>query len=188
MAQYTQKAILSTFQQMLEEMPFEKITVSALVRRCEISSNTFYYHYSDIYDLLDVWMRGELSTYASGKPPFDDWKYATKSFLHDCRENSSIIYHIFNSISRDRMERFVFSLGEDVFYRVVCRQASERVVPEEKLREIADFCRYSFAGFFLRFLWGRMKEDIDALVDNYGDLVDGFVENAVKKYPVRIQR
>ncbi len=54
MAQYTQKAILSTFQQMLEEMPFDKITVSALVRRCEISSNTFYYHYSDIYDLLDV--------------------------------------------------------------------------------------------------------------------------------------
>ena len=48
MAQYTQKALLSTFQQMLEEMPFEKITVSALVRRCELSSNTFYYHYSDI--------------------------------------------------------------------------------------------------------------------------------------------
>ena len=48
MAQYTQKAIVSTFQHMLEEMPFEKITVSALVRRCEISSNTFYYHYREI--------------------------------------------------------------------------------------------------------------------------------------------
>ena len=60
MAQYTQKAIIETFEKMLIEMPFDKITVSALVRRCEISSNTFYYHYSDIYDLLDVWLRGEL--------------------------------------------------------------------------------------------------------------------------------
>ena len=58
MAQYTQKALIETFEKMLIEMPFDKITVSALVRRCEISSNTFYYHYSDIYDLLDVWLRG----------------------------------------------------------------------------------------------------------------------------------
>ncbi len=58
-------------------------------------------------------------------------------------------------------------------------------MPEEKLCEIADFCRYSFAGFFLRFLWGRMKADVDATVDSYAVLVDGFVENAVRKFPQR---
>ena len=47
MANYTHKAILQTFEEMLTEMPFEKITVSALVTRCEISSNTFYYHFQD---------------------------------------------------------------------------------------------------------------------------------------------
>ena len=49
MALLTKRVIMTTFQQMLEEMPFDKITVSALVRRCQISSNTFYYHYQDIY-------------------------------------------------------------------------------------------------------------------------------------------
>ena len=34
MALLTQKAILSTFEEMLEEMPFDKITVSAFVLRC----------------------------------------------------------------------------------------------------------------------------------------------------------
>lgn len=33
MAQYTRKAILQTFQEMLERMPFDKITISALVAR-----------------------------------------------------------------------------------------------------------------------------------------------------------
>ena len=50
MANYTQRAIIQTFQDMLKEMPFDKITVSAIVARCDISSNTFYYHYHDIYD------------------------------------------------------------------------------------------------------------------------------------------
>ena len=54
MSQFTQKAIIQTFQDMLEKMPFDKITVSAIVSNCEISSNTFYYHFRDIYDLLDT--------------------------------------------------------------------------------------------------------------------------------------
>ena len=52
MAIRTNKAIIETFEEMLDEMPFEKITVSSLAKRCEISPNTFYYHYEDIYDLL----------------------------------------------------------------------------------------------------------------------------------------
>lgn len=186
MAQYTQRAIIETFEKMLTEMPFDKITVSALVRRCEISSNTFYYHYRDIYDLLDVWLRGELSVYADGKPPYDDWRLATKDFLRDCVEHSTVIYHIFNSISRDRMERFVFTLGEDVFYRYVCQRAAAYEVPEARLREMADVCRYSFAGLFLRFLWGRMKEDIDSLVNGYGEVLDGLVAGTASKYPRRL--
>ena len=54
MALYTKKLIMSTFQEMLEELSFDKITVSALVKRAGISPNTFYYHYQDIYALLDV--------------------------------------------------------------------------------------------------------------------------------------
>ena len=38
MAKLTEKAILRTFDEMISEMPFDKITVSALVARCEISS------------------------------------------------------------------------------------------------------------------------------------------------------
>lgn len=183
MAQYTQKAILSTFEQMLEEMPFDKITVSALVRRCEISSNTFYYHYSDIYNLLNVWIRNDLDRFVDGKSASYDWKKAMRDFLHACEERSNIIYHIFNSLSRERVEHFVFMLSDDVFYRSVCAYAADYVVPEEKLRGIADVCRFSFAGFFLRFIWNHMKDDIDPMTDSYTDLLEEMVTAEIDKYP-----
>ena len=50
----THKLILDTFGRQLERMPFEKITVSGLIKECAISRNTFYYHFEDIYDLLDT--------------------------------------------------------------------------------------------------------------------------------------
>lgn len=186
MAQYTQKAILCTFRQMLEEMPFEKITVSALVRRCEISSNTFYYHYRDIYDLLDVWLRGELGRYMNGEPPYEDWKDAAKALLRECKAHSAVIYHIYNSISHEHMERFVFTSCSDTFYRLAEGAAVSYAVPKDKIGEIADVCLYSFSGLFLRFLWGHMREDIDSMVDGYGALIEDFVECSVQKYPRKL--
>ena len=61
MALSTNRLIMSAFQEMLVEMPFDRITFSALVKRAGVSSNTFYYHYRDIYELLDVWFRTTLS-------------------------------------------------------------------------------------------------------------------------------
>ena len=56
MANYTEKAIFRAFEELLEEKPFDKITVSAIVSKSEVSANTFYYHFQDIYDLLDKWL------------------------------------------------------------------------------------------------------------------------------------
>lgn len=58
MANYTQKLIIDTFNEMLDRMPFDKITVTALIKECQIGRNTFYYHYQDIYELLDEALGG----------------------------------------------------------------------------------------------------------------------------------
>ena len=41
MANYTEKAIFRAFEELLEEKPFDKITVSAIVSKSEVSANTF---------------------------------------------------------------------------------------------------------------------------------------------------
>lgn len=180
MALYTKKLIMTAFQEMLEEMPFDKITVSALVKRAGISSNTFYYHYQDIYALLDVWFRAELGRYFPPESTYEMWKDATKAMLRDCREHSRLIYHLLDSRSRDRMERYLYSLSDDVLFRLVRQAAGDRELPPERLNEIANFCRCAYIGFVMQFFWRRMEYDIDAGVDRLGLLMDGFVTGAVE--------
>lgn len=116
MALYTQKAIMRAFGEMLEEMPFDKITVTALVKRCDISSNTFYYHYRDIYDLLDAWFHLELGRFTGEGT---DWHTSTKAVMRECQAHPAKIYHVFNALSRDRMEQYVFSLTDGTFFRLL---------------------------------------------------------------------
>ena len=80
MAKNTQAIILETFNQMLERMPFEKITVSALIKECNIGRNTFYYHYEDIYALLDDAILKSLGEYENTVLE-GNWKDAVKDIM-----------------------------------------------------------------------------------------------------------
>ena len=41
--------------ELMRRKPFSKITVSELIKTCNVNRKTFYYHFEDIYDLLK-WM------------------------------------------------------------------------------------------------------------------------------------
>ena len=49
----TKNAIVEAFWQLLDEKPFNKITVKNIVELCGVNRNTFYYHFSDIPQLLE---------------------------------------------------------------------------------------------------------------------------------------
>ena len=173
MANYTRKAILRTFQQMLAEKSFEKITVSALVVRCEISSNTFYYHFRDIYDLLDAWLESQKTAILNDPNVDKSWDAVLRALMHRMQENPKIVYHLSNSISRERLEQCVFSSVEPQLYTFVCEQAKGQNIPEETLQMMTTFYCNSLLGFILRFLWVDMKMDVDTSVGNLNRIFSG---------------
>ena len=182
MANFTKKAILQTFQDMLVEMPFDKITVSALVARCGLSSNTFYYHFQDIYDLLETWLNQQKEKYLhSGSDPAS-WEADIRTILHILQDNPRPVYHLVNSLSRERMERYVFSSLEPQFYEFVRQQTHGLSIPEEKLQWISSFFCYSILGFVLKFLWSNMSANVDDSIEHltniYGRIIAIMIEQA----------
>ncbi len=177
MAAHTERIIMETFQQMLEEMPFYKITVSGLVKRCGISPNTFYYHYRDIYGLLEVWVAKWLSQFT----PRDDWKESAKAFMRECQAHENLVSNLLNYLSRDQIEQALFAADDDdLIYKYVKDHAGERDIPDTKLRSIADFCRYASYGFFLKGFWNREQYDVDLLADELDRYIRCFVSAALE--------
>ena len=182
MANFTYKAILQEFQTMLIEMPFDRITVSALAGRCGISTNTFYYHFRDIYDLLGAWLEDKRRIYLDGDPE-QDWKAALKRLLGDIQRVPQVVTHLTGSLAWERFERYVFSTTELWYYQWL-RQRMERIgaaVPEEVLRSLAGVSCYSVIGFLLKFVWLHAEVDVDAEVERLGKIYCGCVEYVAKK-------
>lgn len=53
MSQITKRAIEASLKNLLLKKPFDKITINDIAEDCGISRMTFYYHFKDIYDLVE---------------------------------------------------------------------------------------------------------------------------------------
>ena len=53
MAQITKKALEASLKNLLLQKPLSKITIQDITDDCGISRMTFYYHFSDIYHLVE---------------------------------------------------------------------------------------------------------------------------------------
>ena len=49
----TKRALAAALQELMMELPFEKINISHICARCQMSRKSFYYHFKDKYDLVN---------------------------------------------------------------------------------------------------------------------------------------
>ena len=49
----TKKALATSLKDLLETMPFEKVTIADICEGCGMNRKSFYYHFRDKYDLVN---------------------------------------------------------------------------------------------------------------------------------------
>ena len=156
MANYTEKAIFRAFEELLEEKPFDKITVSAIVSKSEVSANTFYYHFQDIYDLLDKWLDRKKNQFFAMTQLTGSWTDRLKVLLHAMQENPKLVYHVSDSITRERLERYVFTSIESQFYDLIGEKTAAMEITDETRKMMTSFFCCSLLGYVMKFLWVNM--------------------------------
>lgn len=49
----TKRALAASLKKLLAQKPLSKITIADITEDCGMNRMTFYYHFQDIYDLID---------------------------------------------------------------------------------------------------------------------------------------
>ena len=66
MSQITKRALEASLKKLLTKKPLDKITITDITEDCGINRMTFYYHFKDIYDLVE-WVCVEDATRILGE-------------------------------------------------------------------------------------------------------------------------
>lgn len=181
MSQLTKKAIKQSFQKLLKEMPFDKITVKEIVEECGINRNTFYYHYADIYDLLQELFNERLEEILQPDSGYESWLDQFLNSTVYALENRKSIYHIYNSMDRKQLENYLFSVAGRIMTDYLEKASRGRNVTEEDKTVIAVYYKCSLVGIILQWLDGGMKQDPEEFIRTLASLQDDPIESMLKK-------
>ena len=77
----TRRPIKAAFLELVQAKPGQKITVTELAKRAEISKGTFYLHYLDIYNLYNQMVEEAVAKIAGSFDPYPDLFSAPESFV-----------------------------------------------------------------------------------------------------------
>ena len=173
MASLTKKAIKTSFVKLLNKRPFDKITVKDVVEECGVNRNTFYYYYQDIYELLRDVFEGETMAISESHMNYDSWEEGIIEAAHFAMNNKRMIYHVYNSISREELERYLNSTMEYIMLSFVKKQAEGFDVCEIDIELIAMFYKNALVGTLMDWLSSGMKREPEQIIRRLGQIFEG---------------
>ena len=182
MSMLTMKTIMRTFGEMIEEMPFDKITVLSLVERCEISHNTFYYHFQDIYDLVEWSCIQDAEEVLQGHKTSDTWEEGLYALFGAILDNKPFVTNVYRSVSREHVETYLYRIVYKLLKDVVDEQAVGMNVREDDKEFLANFYKYSFVGLTLEWINNDMRLDPELIIRKLDKAIKGNIKAALKRY------
>ena len=95
MASNTKEALGNALKQMLAVKPIERITVKDLVDICSVNRQTFYYHFDDVYDLLEWVFEEDANKVLPSEVSFSHWREDVLLFFKYLYDNSTFALNIY---------------------------------------------------------------------------------------------
>lgn len=167
---------------LLLQKPLEKITVSDITDDCGVNRMTFYYHFQDIYDLIEWTCIQEAEKALNGKKTYDTWLQGFLQIFDAVLANKPFIMNVYRSVSREQVEIYLYKVTYKLLIDVVNETAEGMLVRDDDKTFIANFYKYSFVGLMLEWIQKDMKEDPQAIIDRLSVLIHGDFKRALNKY------
>lgn len=180
----TKNAIIQAFWQLLEEKPYNKITVKDIVDSCQINRNTFYYHFHDIPELLEQTIKKDaddiIHTHNNFGSPID----CLAPLAQHCITYQKAILHIYRSVHR---EVFLTELDRICLYTVtqyIDTTTMGLAIPPDDKKLLIRFYKCALVGILLDWLNEGMNYDLLASFSRTCELLAGSGKQAFLKATV----
>lgn len=167
---------------MLHEKKLDKITVTELVKRCNVSRQTFYYYFKDVYAVLDSIFKKETDNLMGDAWNVKSWIEGYVSLLHWSLEHETYIQNVMSSVPRANIEHCVAKKLYTYAIAEVYRCSDELNVSDRQKEYIAEFYALSLTACFIKWIENGMVSSPELEGQKMGILLDGNLATVLKNF------
>ncbi|SCY76650.1 TetR/AcrR family transcriptional regulator [Alkaliphilus peptidifermentans] len=182
MTQITKEALAASLKKRLRKTTLQKITVKDIVKDCQLNRQTFYYHFQDIYTLLEWTILTEATKAISNNKTYNTWQQGFLQAFQYVEENKKLVLNAYYSMDREQVEKYLYRVVYKLMIDVINEKAKGMCVSEEDKEFIANFYKYAFVGLMLEWINTGMKERPEDIMDKLSKLVTGDIHKSLLNY------
>ncbi len=178
----TKKALAKSLKELMKSIPLNKISVKEIVNNCGLNRQTFYYHFQDIYNLLEWIYETEAVESISQYRSYNTWTDGFQMIFNYIESNRRFCMNTLNSLGKNHLDSYLYTVTYDLIIGVVNEVSQNMRATEDNKKFIANFYTLAFTGLVIQWMNGGMKEDSHKIIEKLGELVEGNFMRALERY------
>ena len=164
--------IADTLNELLQHKDLDKITVKELVDACNISRQSFYYHFQDIMDVVEWYQNQALRQSIEKSLEAPTYQEALRGVIYETYQHRQLILQLLASQRRKEME-ILFIKAMRTYLQELHREKGPGISgSSEDMETVLSFCSFGLVGMILSTL-SQKNPDIDALANQMCRLLTG---------------
>ena len=130
MSQITKNALATALKKLLSKKELSKITISNITEECGINRQTFYYHFKDIYDLLEWIFTNEVIEEIDNEIE-ENWQQKFIYIFEYVIQNKEFIKNVYSSGSKEYFLKFAYKQTNLLIINFIEKEYKDKKIKEE---------------------------------------------------------
>ena len=177
----TKKAISDAFWQLLEEKPYNKITVQNIVDCCQVNRNTFYYYFQDIPALTEHSIKDWTAQVIKNNCKFGEPVHCITPIVQELIRRKSAFIHLYRSSHREAFIRYLNEISLHIVQSYIDNTTEGMSISLEDKEGFVRYYKCILAGVVLDWLDTGAAYDLSRFCEKICNFFEGSGRRAFLK-------
>lgn len=182
MSDLTKRALAEALKKRLSKTTLKNITIKDLTDDCGLNRQTFYYHFSDIYELME-WIFVDEAKRILNLDYIDcDIRTILQKTFEYVQDNEKLILNAYKSTDKSLLDNFLKSWIRPIVTQIITKRAEGRSISDEDRDFVIDVCVTVVLGITFQWLENGMEDNLSGKADKLMTLLDGNIDMVLDRF------
>ena len=155
----TKEMLAESLMKLLARRTLDKITIQDIVDDCGYNRQTFYYHFHDIYDLIDWIFAAQTQELIEKCRACGSLDVGVEAVIAYMRENRRLIFNILRSVNGEKLLDNLYRSAQSIVLSALENHPGVQELSAEYRELVAEGFKYALAGLLIDWMRAGIPED-----------------------------
>ncbi|MFB6466764.1 TetR/AcrR family transcriptional regulator C-terminal domain-containing protein [Cytobacillus sp. Hz8] len=179
-AKMTETAIANAMKKLMKVKPFSDISVNDIIKECDVSRKTFYYHFRDKYDVINWIFNTDVVDSILESTTLNNWADGSLKLCRYIYENRTYYTNVVNIVGQNSFIEYLKNLTRLQVEKLSTQACGHLKIDKDDKDFMIEFFYNAFVAVFTTWIKSGMKDTPELIVKRWKAIADKSLENYVK--------